>query len=149
MGKVAARSPRPFLGGVNSVEIAAQAHRNRSRVLAEAAEKLKAKERAKRARTTASARSVQAGGSVRLSPREVETVVLYVSGLSARSVAERLGVGHESVRTMLKRARAKYAALGHAVGTKLDLRQRLVEDGLIGSVITNQAQRLPSPGHEA
>lgn len=132
MSKVAARSPYPFVKGVDPIELAAEAYRNRLSILAEAAEKRMASERAKRARALASADHALAGGSVRLSRREVETVGLYVSGLSSKSVAERLGVGYESVRTMIRRARAKYAALGHVVGTKADLRQRLVDDGWIG-----------------
>ena len=52
----------------------------------------------------------------------------YVAGRSVPEVARTLGVGPESVRTYLRRARAKLRALGHRATTRDDLRRALTDD---------------------
>lgn len=69
-----------------------------------------------------------ATGRHRLSVREHEAVQLYVAGRSVPEVARALGVGSESVRTYLRRARAKLRALGLCATTREDLRRALAED---------------------
>lgn len=51
------------------------------------------------------------------------------------SVARRLGVTEDTVRTYLLRARNKYSLAGRPANTKTDLYIRAVEDGI-----------LPAPG---
>ncbi|WP_344344994.1 sigma factor-like helix-turn-helix DNA-binding protein [Agrococcus versicolor] len=58
-----------------------------------------------------------------LSRREAEAVILYASGLQVVAVADELGVGVETVRTYLRRARIKLRARGHDGST----RDRLAE----------------------
>ncbi len=70
-----------------------------------------------------------------LAPRELEAVRLYAAGLKLTSVARRLGVGEDTARTYLLRARQKYAQAGRPANTKTDLYVRAVEDGI-----------LPTPG---
>lgn len=66
-----------------------------------------------------------------LSPREQETLMLYASGLPTKLVARQLDVGIETVREYLKRIRAKYTALNRAAGTRMEMYQRAVEDGVV------------------
>lgn len=66
-----------------------------------------------------------------LTPRELSAVRLYAAGMKLTSVARRLGVGPDTARTYLNRARVKYAEVGRPAPTKTDLYQRAVEDGLI------------------
>ncbi|HEY6794311.1 MAG TPA: response regulator transcription factor [Kineosporiaceae bacterium] len=66
-----------------------------------------------------------------LSHQEQRVLVLYASGLPMKSVARRLGVGYESARSYLSRVREKYAECGRTASSKIDLRRRAVEDGLI------------------
>lgn len=66
-----------------------------------------------------------------LAPREVEAVRLYAAGLKLTSVARRLGVTEETVRTYLLRARRKYESAGRPAYTKTDLYIRAVEDGML------------------
>ena len=68
---------------------------------------------------------------VTLSPREREALTLYASGFTGIQVANRMGVGEASVHGFLRRVRTKYRAAGRPVISKLDLRDRAVEDGLI------------------
>lgn len=66
-----------------------------------------------------------------LAPREVEAVRLYAAGMKLSSVARRLGVTDETVRTYLLRARRKYESAGRPAYTKTDLYIRAVEDGML------------------
>jgi DNA-binding NarL/FixJ family response regulator len=68
---------------------------------------------------------------VHLSSQERRALVLYASGLPLRSVAQRLGVHYETAKQYLDRVREKYAEAGRPARTKLELRDRAVEDGLI------------------
>ncbi|TNM59482.1 response regulator transcription factor [Streptomyces sp. NP160] len=53
--------------------------------------------------------------------RELEVLALYATGLPAKSVARRMGVGLETVKTYVKRLRARAEPLGIATTTRLDL----------------------------
>lgn len=64
-----------------------------------------------------------------LSPREVEVVTLFATGLLMGSVARRLGIAEETVKTHLQRARRKYDAVGRPAGTQTEIYLRAVEDG--------------------
>jgi len=67
----------------------------------------------------------------RLSDQERRVLVLYASGLPMKSVARRLDVGYETAKSYLGRVREKYADCGRDARSKIDLRRRAVEDGLI------------------
>ncbi|AUH67544.1 MULTISPECIES: response regulator transcription factor [Gordonia] len=66
-----------------------------------------------------------------LSPRQQEVLSLYASGEKADRVGRMLGLSTETVNDYVARIRAKYAAAGRPAGTKVDLYQRAVEDGLL------------------
>lgn len=61
--------------------------------------------------------------TVRLSEREHAAVQLFVVGNSIAAVGEIMGVGPETVRTLLRRGRAKLAAAGYACSTRFELAQ--------------------------
>lgn len=69
--------------------------------------------------------------AVDLSPRQQEVLSLYASGEKADRVARLTGLATETVNDYVGRIRAKYAAAGRPAGTKIDLYQRAVEDGLL------------------
>ena len=69
--------------------------------------------------------------AVDLSPRQQEVLSLYASGEKADRVARLTGLSTETVNDYVGRIRAKYAAAGRPAGTKVDLYQRAVEDGLL------------------
>jgi DNA-binding NarL/FixJ family response regulator len=73
----------------------------------------------------------QADAVPRLSDQERRVLVLYASGLPMKSVARRLDVGYETAKSYLGRVREKYAECGRDARSKIDLRRRAVEDGLI------------------
>ncbi|MEI5583391.1 MULTISPECIES: response regulator transcription factor [unclassified Agromyces] len=66
-----------------------------------------------------------------LSAAERRAVALYVQGLSTMEVARRMGVGYESAKTYLRRARDKYAKAGRPAGRRADLIRRAAEDGML------------------
>lgn len=68
-----------------------------------------------------------------LSPRELEVVRLYVTGLKLDAVARRIGVTANTAKQYLGRAKAKYEAVGRRTSTRLDLYRRATEDGIVGS----------------
>lgn len=69
--------------------------------------------------------------NVQLTPREIECIRLYSSGLPLKSVANRLGIAQSTVQQHLRNAKAKYHALKRPASTKVDLYQRALEDGII------------------
>jgi two-component system nitrate/nitrite response regulator NarL len=83
------------------------------------------------------------GGPVRppLSEREHAVLMAYASGLTLDSTARRLGIGLETARTYLKRAKAKYQRAGLSVYTKLDLAERVRADCAAGAC----PRRAPGP----
>lgn len=68
----------------------------------------------------------------RLSDRERNVLVLYVSGLKMTSVARRLDISPHTAKEYLDRARGKYVAVGRPAPTKVDLHREAMRDGLIG-----------------
>jgi len=66
-----------------------------------------------------------------LSRQELRALTLYASGLPLKSVARQLDVGYETAKSYLDRVREKYAQVGRGARTKLELRDRAIEDGLI------------------
>ena len=68
----------------------------------------------------------------RLSPRQHEVLVAYVAGSALLpTVARELGMDPETLKTHLRRIRAKYAEVGRSAPTRRDLYVRAVEDGLV------------------
>jgi DNA-binding CsgD family transcriptional regulator len=68
----------------------------------------------------------------RLAPRQREVLVAYVAGSDLLpTVARELGMDRETLKTHLRRIRAKYAEVGRPAPTRRDLYVRAVEDGLV------------------
>jgi DNA-binding CsgD family transcriptional regulator len=68
----------------------------------------------------------------RLSTRQREVLVAYASGNELLPVvARRLGMDEETLKTHLRRLRAKYRSAGRPAPTRRDLYVRAVEDGLV------------------
>jgi DNA-binding CsgD family transcriptional regulator len=79
-------------------------------------------------------RPADAGGSTGpdLSPRQEEVLAAYTAGNELLdTVARRLGMGPETLKTHLRRIRAKYEAAGRPAPTRRDLYVRAVQDGLV------------------
>jgi DNA-binding NarL/FixJ family response regulator len=70
---------------------------------------------------------------VELTHRELEVLRLYVSGMKYAETAAALDppVSLESVKTYLSRIRKRYHDAGRPASTRMELRQRALEDGLI------------------
>ena len=66
-----------------------------------------------------------------LSPAQVRVLTLYASGMTLESVARSLGISPGTASTHLKRARAKYAALGRPAGSRVDLYRTALADRII------------------
>lgn len=71
------------------------------------------------------------GDRPQLSDQEERALVLYASGLTLPAVAEALGVKPDTAKTYLARVRAKYAAVGRPVRSKLDIGRAAVQDGYV------------------
>ena len=68
----------------------------------------------------------------RLAPRQREVLVAYVAGSDLLpTVARELRMDRETLKTHLRRIRAKYAEVGRPAPTRRDLYVRAVEDGLV------------------
>ena len=72
-----------------------------------------------------------------LSPQEESVLALFATGLKTQAVAAALGFGVGDVEDDVRRIRSKYARVGRAAPTKIDLYKRAIEDGF-----------LPIPGRE-
>jgi DNA-binding NarL/FixJ family response regulator len=66
-----------------------------------------------------------------LSPQQRRALILYASGLPMKSVARRLDVSFETAKCYVDRVREKYEKAGREARTKIQLRQRAIEDGLL------------------
>jgi DNA-binding NarL/FixJ family response regulator len=64
-----------------------------------------------------------------LSPQEARALRLYATGMSVKSVAQKMVISEETVKQYVGRVREKYARAGRAAPTKLELYHRAVEDG--------------------
>jgi DNA-binding NarL/FixJ family response regulator len=69
--------------------------------------------------------------SAHLTPRELEVLSLYASGLGAKAVGAALFISENTVEDHLRRIRRAYSLLGRQAGTKVDLYQRGLEDGYL------------------
>ena len=67
----------------------------------------------------------------RLSEREREVLVLYVSGLEVPQIAQQLYLTENSAKEYLRRVRAKYSASDRPAPRKVDLLRRAIEDGIV------------------
>lgn len=66
-----------------------------------------------------------------LSARERSVLRLYAAGLPLKAVAGRLGIAYSTAKENITRVRVKYVEVGRPAPTKIDLRRRAEEDGLI------------------
>ncbi|MGW9113701.1 response regulator [Microbacterium sp. NPDC055683] len=67
----------------------------------------------------------------RFSVQEERALVLYASGLTIEAVAEEIGVRRDTAKKYLQRVKAKYAAVGRPVRSKLELSRAAGRDGLL------------------
>jgi DNA-binding NarL/FixJ family response regulator len=67
----------------------------------------------------------------KLSDREREVLVLYVSGVEIGQIAAQLFVSENSAREYLRRIRVKYGEAERPASTKVDLLRRAIEDGIV------------------
>lgn len=65
----------------------------------------------------------------KLSRREIEVVVTWLSSVSKKDAGTALGVSEDTIRTHIARVREKYMSVGRPASTKSDLMVRLVQDG--------------------
>jgi len=74
----------------------------------------------------------QADRRPKLSERQLDVLTAYASSNDLLpTVARRLGMDPETVKTHLRRIRAKYAHVGRPAPTRRDLYVRAVEDGVL------------------
>ena len=71
------------------------------------------------------------GGAPKLSAQERRVMALYGGGEPVKSVAYQLGISEETAKSYLKRIREKYRVAGIDVGTKVALRKRAIQDGIL------------------
>jgi DNA-binding NarL/FixJ family response regulator len=71
------------------------------------------------------------GGAPKLSAQERRVMALYGGGEPVKSVAYQLSISEETAKSYLKRIREKYCVAGFDVGTKVALRKRALEDGIL------------------
>jgi len=71
------------------------------------------------------------GGSPKLSAQERRVMALYGGGEPVKAVAYQLSISEETAKSYLKRIREKYRVAGFDVGTKVALRKRAIEDGIL------------------
>jgi DNA-binding NarL/FixJ family response regulator len=75
--------------------------------------------------------AVDVGGAPKLSAQERRVMALYGGGEPVKSVAYELGISEETAKSYLKRIREKYRVAGFDVGTKVALRKRAIQDGIL------------------
>ncbi len=71
------------------------------------------------------------GGAPKLSAQERRVMALYGGGEPVKAVAFQLGISEETAKSYLKRIREKYRVAGIDVGTKVALRKRALQDGIL------------------
>jgi DNA-binding NarL/FixJ family response regulator len=67
----------------------------------------------------------------RLGVQEERALILYASGLTLTAVASALGVKPDTAKKYLTRVKAKYAAVGRPVRTKLEMNRAALRDGFL------------------
>jgi two-component system, NarL family, uhpT operon response regulator UhpA len=75
--------------------------------------------------------SGEVGGAPKLSAQERRVMALYGVGEPVKAVAYQLGISEETAKSYLKRIREKYRVAGIDVGTKVALRKRAIQDGIL------------------
>jgi DNA-binding NarL/FixJ family response regulator len=68
-----------------------------------------------------------------LSPRELDALRLYSSGLKLSAVAHRMGISPHTAKEYLDRVRAKYQQVGRPARTRTELYAAASRDGLLPS----------------
>lgn len=76
------------------------------------------------------------GGAPKLSAQERRVMALYGGGEPVKAVAFQLSISEETAKSYLKRIREKYRVAGIDVGTKVALRKRAIQDGILLSTET-------------
>jgi two-component system uhpT operon response regulator UhpA len=71
------------------------------------------------------------GGPPKLSAQERRVMALYGGGEPVKLVAIALDISEETAKSYLKRIREKYRVAGIDVGTKVALRKRAIQDGML------------------
>ncbi|WP_244178700.1 response regulator [Streptomyces rubellomurinus] len=66
----------------------------------------------------------------RLTPRELQVLLDYASGLTLKATARRAGISPQTAKWYLDQVKDKYRRAGRPTFTKLDLASRVREDGL-------------------
>ena len=66
-----------------------------------------------------------------LSPRELDALRLYASGLSINAVGRKMGISPHTAKEYLDRVRSKYGAVGRTARTRTELYAAARTDGLI------------------
>lgn len=66
-----------------------------------------------------------------LSPRELDALRLYASGLKLNAVANRMGISPHTAKEYLDRVRAKYAQVGRSARTRTQMYVEASRDGLL------------------
>jgi DNA-binding NarL/FixJ family response regulator len=66
-----------------------------------------------------------------LSPRELDALRLYASGLKLSAVAHRMGISPHTAKEYLDRVRTKYAHVGRPARTRTELYAAASRDGLL------------------
>jgi two-component system uhpT operon response regulator UhpA len=79
------------------------------------------------------------GGAPKLSAQERRVMALYGGGEPVKAVAFQLGISEETAKSYLKRIREKYRVAGIDVGTKVALRKRAIQDGILLQTEINAA----------
>jgi two-component system, NarL family, nitrate/nitrite response regulator NarL len=69
-----------------------------------------------------------------LSPRELDALRLYASGLKLASVAHRMGISPHTAKEYLDRVRAKYESVGRVARTRTQLTTEAQRDGFLTTV---------------
>jgi two-component system response regulator DevR len=89
--------------------------------------------------------SHEEGIRVELTHRETEVLRLHVTGLKYTETAAALDppVSVESVKTYLQRIRRRYDEAGRPASTRMELRQRALEDGLLPPRLRNVKRSEP------
>nr|WP_256414157.1 MULTISPECIES: DNA-binding response regulator [Frigoribacterium] len=75
--------------------------------------------------------AAEIGGVPKLSAQERRVMALYGGGEPVKAVAYQLGISEETAKSYLKRIREKYRVAGYDVGTKVALRKRALQDGIL------------------
>lgn len=66
-----------------------------------------------------------------LSPKEIEALRLYASGMKLDSVARRMGIASSTAKQYIDRVRRKYEAVGHRARSRSELYSAAIDDGFI------------------